>query len=263
MLHGYREMLVELCSWRIATALAKRHPNLITIFIGHPGGGMSDVLWLKDRTNRYEKAGILLNRTGSIHVDGRFDGNPKKGDFLMRRWEQYISHDHQLFIRKLEKFAGLPNVQKSPITTNRILVYQTLCFILSHAYISNGPAAPLDWRYTVRNGYFDSSGYSGSGENPDLDKFSFDKELFRKQDGDLFDNPYYRFWLIYEHDLIQDTRELKLGFEESSGTMLAPDGGKQFDLMKIYNSQGRNSEGFQHLLEQDLYCYLRGFGAVA
>ena len=52
-------------------------------------------------------------------------------------------------------------------------------------------------------------------------------------------------------------------FEESSGTMLAPVGGKQFDLMKIYNSQGRDPEGFQHLLEQDLYGYLRGFGAVA
>tara|TARA_A200000113_G_C8740219_1_gene314532 strand:- start:595 stop:768 length:174 start_codon:yes stop_codon:yes gene_type:complete len=49
----------------------------------------------------------------------------------------------------------------------------------------------------------------------------------------------------------------------SDWTMLAPDGGKQFDLMKIYNSQGRNSEGFQHLLGQDLYGYLRGFGAVA
>ena len=49
----------------------------------------------------------------------------------------------------------------------------------------------------------------------------------------------------------------------SDWTMLAPDGGKQFDLMKIYNSQGRNSEGFQHLLGQDLYGYLRVFGAVA
>ena len=74
-------MLVELCSWRIATALAKRHPHLITGFIGHPGGGMYDALWLKDRTNRYEHAGISLNRTGSIHIDDRFADNPKKGDF--------------------------------------------------------------------------------------------------------------------------------------------------------------------------------------
>ena len=58
-----------------------------------------------------------------------------------------------------------------------MLVYQTLCFILSHAYISNGPAAPLDWRYTVRNGYFDSSGYSGSGENPDLDNQTILKKV--------------------------------------------------------------------------------------
>ena len=44
--------------------------------------------------------------------------------------------------------------------------------------------------------------------------------------------------------------------------MLAPDGGKQFDLMKVYNCQKRNFESFQLLLEQDLYGYLRGFAHV-
>ena len=255
-------MLVELCSWRIATALAKRHPHLITVFIGHPGGGMYDVLWLKDRTNRYEHAGISLNRTGSIHIDGRFDGKPKKGDFLMRRWEHYLSHDHQSFIGKLERFSGLPSVKKSPVTSNRILVYQTFCYILSRALVSMGQKIEPHLRYTVRNGYFDSSGQMGSSENRDLDQFSFGKELFRKQENDLFNNAYYRFWVIYEDNLDKGTRELKLGFEESSGTMLIPDGGKEFDLMKIYNSQGRDLENFQHVLEHDLYGYLRGFAAV-
>ena len=125
MSYNYRQMLVELSSWRIATALAKRHPEKISVFIGHPGGGMSDVLWLKGRTKKFKNAEILLNRDGSINVGGRFDGNPQKGSFLKRRWEHYISQDHQSFIRELEEFAGLPNIKKSPITTNRILIYQT------------------------------------------------------------------------------------------------------------------------------------------
>ena len=44
--------------------------------------------------------------------------------------------------------------------------------------------------------------------------------------------------------------------------MLIPDGGKEFDLMKIYNSQGSDLENLQHVLEHDLCGYLRGFAAV-
>jgi len=258
MLNVYRDILVELCSWRIATALAKRHPKLVTVFIGHPGGGMSDVLWLKDRTNRYENAGILLNRAGSILVDGRFDGITQKDKFFRCTWEQYISQNHQSFIGELEKFSGLPHIKKSPVTTNRILLYQTFCSILSCAYISSGQMITPKLRYTVRNGYFDSSGQSGSSENRDLDQFFFDKELFRKNESDLFNNPYYRFWVIYEDNLAKDTRKLKLGFEESSGTMLVPGEGKKFDLMQIYNAQGRNLERFQKALLADLRKHMRG-----
>ena len=87
----YRSMLVELSSWRIATAMAKRRLREITVFVGHPDGGMYDVFWLKDRTNRHENAEILLNRTGSTHVSGCLDGNPLNGGFDKRRWEHYIS----------------------------------------------------------------------------------------------------------------------------------------------------------------------------
>ena len=143
----------------------------------------SDVLWLLNRKNQdLDHGDIMLNRNGTISVSQRFDGKDHhERDFLgTTTWEHYLSSEHVKFIQKLERAAGLPIVSKSPKSTNRILTYQLFVRILARAFIENGLGASRQ-TYTIRNGYFDSSGVTGSSRNKDIMIFNFDKQLFERR----------------------------------------------------------------------------------
>lgn len=246
--------LVELSSWRIATALAKRNPKLITLCIGYPGGGQSDVLWLLNRKFQDINHGeILLNRTGSIFVQKRFDGKEQnEQDFLSRLyWQHYLVSDHSEFVAKIERAAGLPPVKKSPLTTNRILTYQLFVYLLKKSFLRSLDTN-RDTNFTIRNGYFDSSGPLGSSRNKDINMFCFDKNLFKVQRYDLFSNASYRFWILYADDNRERSRPL-LGFEESTGVLAFANISKApLKLMALYEYCDRNLELFFKRIDQIL-----------
>ena len=91
------------------------------MFIGHPGGGQSDVLWIINRKVAGLGNGeILLNRCGHITYFGRFD-NKGKSSSTPLTWEDYICSDHETFVQEIEKHAGLPYVPASPTSNGRIV----------------------------------------------------------------------------------------------------------------------------------------------
>ena len=231
----FREKLVELYSWRITAALVKRHPNDITVFIGHPGGGQSDVLWLINRKKKKLGFGeIMLNRAGTIQIPNRFDQAPGRLDEPIS-WESYIAGDHRSFLRNIENAAGLPSVRRSPRSTSRVLAYMAMHHLLAKNFVvsvtKSGP------KYTLRNGYFDTSG-EGGGVNPDLRDMGFHEELFRPLESDLFDEPSYRFWILYFYDSEKGS-VAEAAFEESTGTLLILNAEpKTINLMKIYDFCG-------------------------
>jgi len=254
MNHTEWSQLVELSSWRIATALAKRNPRSITVFIGHPGGGQSDVLWLLNRKYQdIDHGEIFLNRTGSIFVQKRFDGKEQnEQDFLSRLyWQHYLVSDHAEFVAKIERAAGLPQVKKSPITTNRILTYQLFVHLLKKLFLRNINSYH-ESHFTIRNGYFDSSGPLGSSRNKDINTFDFDANLFRKQKKDLISNVSYRFWILYSDNHRTVVFPL-IGFEESTGVLAYANGVKNhLKLMDLYNTCDRNLDLFFESVDQVL-----------
>lgn len=252
--HNEWSKLVELSSWRIATALAKRNPRLITVFIGHPGGGQSDVLWLLNRKYQdIDHGEIFLNRTGSIFVQKRFDGKEHhERDFLgSLSWQHYLASDHAEFVAKIERAAGLPQVKKSPMTTNRILTYQLFVHLLKKSFLREINLYD-ESHFTIRNGYFDSSSPLGSSRNKDINTFDFDANLFRRQKKDLFSNVSYRFWVLYSDNYRTGISPL-IGFEESTGVLAYANGGKNhLKLMDLYNTCDRNLDLFLESVDQVL-----------
>lgn len=234
------ENLIELSSWRIASSLVKRHPKSITACIIHPGGGQNNVLWLIDREYQSPQHGdIMLNRSGTISIGKRFDGNEIRNASWFN-WGHYFSEDHKHFMQQLENAAGLPNVKQSPSTTNRVLVYQLFVHLLRNGFVNAYPLGNHRVTYTIKNGYFDSSGYAGSSRNVDVDSFKFDKELLRPREYDLYNNPLYRFWILYRVDHKNDTHIPVAGFEESSAGMVISGSEDVINLMSVYNENARN-----------------------
>ncbi len=98
-------------------------------------------------------------------------------------------------------------------------------------------------RVTIRNGYYDSSGMTGSSRNDDVLKFKFSTKLLQRRDDDLFDQPYYRFWIFY---LISDDASWQPIFciEEASSQIKFLDETPAASLMEEYNLLNRNFSNF-------------------
>lgn len=69
--------------------VGERHPEDTRLIRGHPGGGLYDLLWITQPEGTGE---IMLNRNGSIHVRGRFDG---RVEITWRDggWDHYLRSD--------------------------------------------------------------------------------------------------------------------------------------------------------------------------
>ena len=227
------DALIEALSWQLASAIVKRHPKECYLFIGHPGGGQYDVLWIKQRPRG--EGQILLNRNGTIQIHGRFQGSGD-ADYGHKDWQEYILSDHKEFVRHIEEHARLPKVKVSPKMIERILCYQTFSHLMTHYCKENV-------RVTIRNGYYDSSGMTGSSKNDDVLKFKFSSKLLQKRDDDLFNQPYYRFWIFH---LINDDTSWQPIFciEEASSQIKFLDGTPAASLMEEYNLLNRNFSNF-------------------
>ncbi len=164
--------VVEAASWRLATGIVRRHPDLV-IRREHPGGGQSDCLAV--RSSR----GLLmyLNRVGTIQLHGmeNTSGDP---NWQPTEWRTSLTAKHpRSFGRELETAARLPDVAQTPENSPAVLVYRLLTAIASLHVLAEPVAISMR---TI-----DSSGYGG-GPAEWLQDFPWIAERIRAGQADPF-----------------------------------------------------------------------------
>lgn len=138
--------VAEAASWGLATALARRHPELV-VRREHPGGGQYDVLAVRSP----QGCALMLNRTGTIQVHGRDDG--REPDWEPLSWAEALVLDQKDLCRRLESAAGLRSVSATPLSTQRVLVYRVLAGLAGLHVLRS--------RVEITMGAIDTSGYFG------------------------------------------------------------------------------------------------------
>lgn len=209
--------LLEAASWRLASELHRRHPDLLRLAREHPGGGQYDCLALRSE----DGANIQLNRHGTIQVTGRQDGAPSTWE--PAPWAAYLAApDPREFVGRVERAAGLAT-HPTPPSTSAVLVHRSISALTSLQVL----AEPL----TVEQGYIDSSGYS-AGPSPWMAELTAVPPTLRKPlPEDPFDQPGYRFWRV-------TSSNLWVAFETSTGTAWGRRG-DAVDLADAYRQEAR------------------------
>lgn len=216
--------VLEAASWRLASELARRHPDTTRLIRAHPGGCQYDCLWLMPTAG--DKGDVQLNRNGTIHVIERFDGRPVD-EFTSVEWDEYLRADPREFLHRLETAAGLPVPQHVPAATPPTLTYRLLAAIASTAVKA---VHPID----IQLGFTDSSGYA-AGPNDALTAFAaIPAELLRPRDDDLLGEAGYRFWIV-----LRDGVPV-LAFEQREGLAWTPHHDVGFPLMGLYEESRRH-----------------------
>jgi hypothetical protein len=224
MMEWIDRSVLEAVSWKLASELARRHPETTRLIRAHPGGGQSDCLWLlpiDDGTGD-----IRLNRNGTIQVLGRFDGLDAR-QWEPTEWETYLGADPRDFLHGLEVAAGLPIPKHVPSATPTTLVFRVLAAIASTAVKSVHPIE-------IQEGFIGSSGYNG-GPNEALDTFAaIPRDLLRPRVADFFGEPGYRFWIV-----LRDQAPI-LAFEQSEGLAWTTHHDESFSVMEIFEQAHRS-----------------------
>lgn len=216
--------VLEAVSWRLASELVRRHPDTTRLIRAHPGGGLSDCLWILPSTG--DHGDIRLNRNGTIQVLERFDGRPADG-WRPTEWEEYLGADPREFLHRLEIAAGLPMPHNVPSSTPTTLTYRILAAIAATAIKSVHPIE-------IQPGIIDTSGYGG-GPNEALDAFSsIGAELLRPRDDDFYGEPGYRFWIVTRDDVPV------LAFEQREGLAWTPHHSVAFPVQELYEESRRH-----------------------
>lgn len=141
--------VVEVASWRLASALVRRQPHL-TLYEKHPAGGTYDVLCLRSDAG----AEIMLNRAGTIQIHGREDGQPTRKEPI--EWSEYLcAHSGMAFTERIESEAALPEAMLRPMT-REAMVYKVIAALASLGMLGEP--------FEITQGFFDSSGQSDSSD---------------------------------------------------------------------------------------------------
>lgn len=216
--------VLEAASWRLAGELVRRHPKSTRLIRGHPGGGLSDCLWILPASNG--NGDIRLNRNGTIQVISRFDG-ARVRDWSPTSWETYLRADPRRFLAQLEGAAGLSAPAQVPAATQATLTYRVLASIAATAVKS---VRPIE----IESGYIDSSGGDGGRNDEAFLPFpTIPEHLLRKRADDFFGEPGYRFGFIFE----SGTPILAL---EQSQALAWTIHGTSLSLMENYRDSNRN-----------------------
>ncbi len=222
--------LLEAYSWSLAAALARRHPGVIRIFHGRPGGGQSDLLWLRPPDGAPRGGDIRLNRQGTIQVHQPFGGSNGglPPEPIMHAWEEALTPTpgSPSFLRVLERSAGLAAPAHTPQATSSTLTWRIVAALLS-ACATTQAAVRID------PGFIDSSDYCSP--SPYFSAFpSMPRSITDARPEDPFGQPGYRFWFA-----LQGERPL-FAFEQTSATAWpAGEHGRSLDLMNLYTAKGR------------------------
>ncbi len=210
--------VLEAVSWRLASELLRRHPTTTRLIRGHPGGGLSDCLWILPTAGG--TGDVRLNRNGTIQVLERFDRRPADA-WEPTEWDEYLRADPRSFLHRLESAAGLPQPHQVPSATPTTLIYRVLAAIASTAVKSVHPIE-------IQPGYIDTGGY-GTGPNEALDSFSaIPPELRRPRHDDLYGQAGYRFWMVVRDDVPI------LAFEQHDGLAWTQHHDESFSVMSLY-----------------------------
>lgn len=221
--------LLEAYSWALAADIARRHPSTVRIFHGRPGGGQSDVLWLRAPDGNTHGGDVRLNRDGRIHIVRRFDAAPgaEEPAGVTYTWSQALAAPSagQNFSVELAREAGLPKPLHTPAATRATLTWRLIAALLSGF-------APTQAPLRIEPGFIDGN-YSGPSPHfsafPTLPPDSTDAHR-----DDPFGQAGYRFWFALQGEVPV------LMFEQTSGTAwTAGRRAVSVDLMAAYNEHGR------------------------
>jgi len=217
-------MLLEVASWRVATEIARRHPQ-VRLIETHPGGGQYDCLHiLLEPEKGTASHGIALNRPGSAHI--QFGGYDSKDISWTGFWTDYLAADDPRdVVQRLCGLARLPQVSQLPRSTRPVLAYRFVAAFLASTVFGRA-------RWECRSGYFDSSGEDCSLRDDWFAAYPKARtRLLDLRSDDFLREPGYRFWFLVE------SGEPKLCLETTS---LAWDlHANEFDLKKLYGVRRR------------------------
>ncbi|QKE84376.1 hypothetical protein [Arthrobacter sp. NEB 688] len=220
--------LLDAASWALAARLARRHPHRLRIFHGRPGGGQSDVLWLRDPALRSDGGDVRLNRVGRINVMRRFDalGDAREPRSIHYTWQQALAPRCQeaSFALELERAAGLPALPRTPAATGPTLTWRVIACLLS-------AAATTDVGVTVEPGFYDDD---WSGPSPHFARFpAVDSSATDVRAEDPLGQSGYRFWFV-----LHQQRPV-IAFEQTAAVAWIAGGRAEvIDMMKAYRQQG-------------------------
>jgi len=207
--------VIEAASWRLTTALARRHPELV-VRREHPGGGQYDVLALRSGRGCV----ILLNREGTVQVDSRNDSAAVSWEPMP--WDEVTRRDVREVVALLESAAGLPPVDRAPASTPRVLVYRVLSALASLQLLAD----PVD----ITMGAIDTSGY-GAGPADWLEDYPEIEDRVASANT-ATDEPRFAYWRAA-------TRDLQVAFDTTtSDTWSLTD--SRINLATTYDRVGRS-----------------------
>ena len=208
--------VVEAASWKLATDLVRRHPEL-SVFRYHPAGGQYDCLAIRSDNGLH----IDLNREGRIHVH-TLDGGSGTSNWEPAEWTMYLASDPREFVAEVEQAVRLPRVDSLPATTPKTLTYRLLASVARLHML----AAPVD----ITMSTIDTSGYGG-GPADWLTDYPVLARMIEAGDADPF-----ALWRAKAQDI-------DFAIAVSGATLHRTDGSR-VDLMPKYDRTGRNFTRF-------------------
>lgn len=198
---------VILQSWRLASAVARRHPELI-VYEMHPGGGTYDVLCVAhpDQLSQAPapmRPKAMLNRAGTIQVhDGGEVASPWPGITDLERI--------QTLVRELEEATGWSPPPSTPPATPRTLTYR---FMAASLELLAFDRERWDWR----SGFFDTA-EEAEGRRY-LEDFPTALEEARTSPRlGIYGEPQSHFWALMRGDDVVAVVSINGKFHQRSGT---------------------------------------------
>jgi hypothetical protein len=211
--------VIEAASWRLASELMRRHPDGSRLTRSYFSTGQNDVLWIRTETD--PGVDLRLNRDGTIQVLGRLDRRPIEWE--PTTWIEYLAADPREFLERLEAAAGWPAPSQVPASTPETLTYRILAALAATATKTIDPIL-------IGQGYIDSD---YGGPNSHLERFRPPEELTRRRNGDLMDEPGYRFWIPVRGE------EPLMAIEQSTATAWFLGSTEPTDLRAGYQASGK------------------------
>ena len=116
--------VVDAASWKVATLLVRRHPELEVIRM-HPSGGQADALSVVSPHSEIAQ----LNRVGAIHFQ-------EHGGDAMLAWERALEDGSAGTCRKDRTSCRTALRRETPVSTPHVLVYRVLSALISLSVFS-------------------------------------------------------------------------------------------------------------------------------